>query len=103
MSILIGILIQPFHLKKCSEIINLAKTKDKSSGSLISNKKKESISNNVIRNSTVTWINDKWVFELIHPYIHAANKQAGWNFQWEFSEPCQFTEYNKGQFYGWAL
>ena len=87
--------------EKCNEIISLAKTKNKSSGSLISNKKKESISNNVIRNSTVAWIDDKWIFELIHPYIHAANKQAGWNFQWEFSEPCQFTEYNKGQFYGW--
>ena len=87
--------------EKCNEIINLAKTKERSSGSLISNKKKESISSNDIRNSTVAWIDDKWIFKLIHPYIHAANKQAGWNFQWEFSEPCQFTEYNKGQFYGW--
>ena len=26
---------------------------------------------------------------------------AGWNFQWDFSESCQFTKYTKGQFYDW--
>ena len=87
--------------EKCNEIISLAKTKNKSSGSLISNKKKESISNNVIRNSTVAWIDDKWIFELIHPYIHAANKQAGWNWKFDCIEPIQFTKYALDQFYDW--
>ena len=26
---------------------------------------------------------------------------AGWNFEWDWSEACQFTEYKKGQFYDW--
>jgi len=29
------------------------------------------------------------------------NINAGWNFQWDFSESCQFTKYDKGQFYDW--
>jgi len=53
------------------------------------------------RKSDVVWMNDTWIYKEIHPYIHEANKQAGWNFQWDFSETCQFTKYGKGQFYGW--
>ena len=53
------------------------------------------------RKSDVVWMNDTWIYKEIHPYIHEANKQAGWNFQWDFSESCQFTKYGKGQFYGW--
>jgi hypothetical protein len=30
-----------------------------------------------------------------------ANKNAGWNFEWDCSESCQFTKYSKGQYYGW--
>ena len=29
------------------------------------------------------------------------NKNADWNFQWDWSEACQFTRYSKGQFYDW--
>jgi hypothetical protein len=28
-------------------------------------------------------------------------QSAGWNFNWDWSESCQFTKYNKGQFYDW--
>ena len=53
------------------------------------------------RNSDIVWIDSSWVYKEIHPYIHKANKNAGWNFQWDWSEPCQFTKYEKGQFYDW--
>ena len=53
------------------------------------------------RNSNVVWINDTWVYKEIQPYIHKANELAGWNFEWDWSESCQFTKYNKGQFYDW--
>jgi len=53
------------------------------------------------RNSNVTWLNDKWIYDMIHPYIHQANKSAGWNFDWDWSESCQFTKYSKNQFYDW--
>ena len=29
------------------------------------------------------------------------NTQAGWNFDWDWSESCQFTRYGVGQYYGW--
>ena len=53
------------------------------------------------RNSDVTWIDDVWVYKEIQPYIHKANKNAGWNFQWDRSEACQFTKYKHGQYYDW--
>ena len=53
------------------------------------------------RNSDVTWFNDTWIYKEIHPYIHTANKSAGWNFEWDRSEPCQFTKYKHGQYYDW--
>jgi len=53
------------------------------------------------RNSDIVWMSDRWIYKEIQPYIHQANQNAGWNFQWDFSEPCQFTKYTKGQFYDW--
>ena len=53
------------------------------------------------RKSDIVWMNDRWIYKEIHPYIHEANAKAGWNFQWDFSESCQFTKYGVGQYYGW--
>ena len=53
------------------------------------------------RNSSVSWIDEAWVKKELQPYINRANKLAGWNFDIEDSEPCQFTIYEKGQYYGW--
>jgi PKHD-type hydroxylase len=53
------------------------------------------------RNSDITWLSDTWIYKEIHPYIHKANKSAGWNFEWDRSEPCQFTKYKHGQYYDW--
>ena len=53
------------------------------------------------RDSNVVWLDDKWIYRLIHPYIHTANRNAGWNFEWDFSESCQFTKYNLNQYYDW--
>ena len=53
------------------------------------------------RDSNIVWMNDRWVYKEIQPYVHQANASAGWNFNWDFSESCQFTKYEKGQFYDW--
>ena len=53
------------------------------------------------RNSDIVWMNDRWIYNQIQPYIHQANKSAGWNFKWDHSESCQFTKYKKGQYYDW--
>ena len=55
------------------------------------------------RNCKVAWINDKWIYDIINPFIHTANKEAGWNFQWDWNETSQFTMYGKGEYYGWHV
>jgi len=54
-----------------------------------------------IRNSNIVWLDEPWIYREIHPYVHKANENAGWNFNWDFSESCQFTKYKLNQFYDW--
>jgi PKHD-type hydroxylase len=53
------------------------------------------------RDSNIVWMNDRWIYKEIQPYVNEANVNAGWNFQWDYSENMQFTKYNKGQYYDW--
>jgi len=53
------------------------------------------------RKSNVVWMDDRWIYKEIHPYISEANAMAGWNFEWDYSEPCQFTKYKLNEFYDW--
>ena len=53
------------------------------------------------RNSDLVWLNDTWIYKEIHPYVREANHKAGWNFDWERSESCQFTKYKLNQYYDW--
>ena len=53
------------------------------------------------RKSDLVWLNDTWIYKELHPYVHEANKNAGWNFEWDRSESCQFTKYRLNQYYDW--
>ena len=53
------------------------------------------------RDSNIVWMGEQWIFKEILPYVSLANKNAGWNFDWDYSEDCQFTKYTEGQFYNW--
>ena len=53
------------------------------------------------RDSNIVWMNDRWIYKEIQPYVHQANQNAGWNYDWDHSESCQFTIYKKGQYYDW--
>jgi PKHD-type hydroxylase len=53
------------------------------------------------RNSDLVWLNDRWIYKEIQPYVDQANKNAEWNFQWDWSESCQFTKYKLNQYYDW--
>ena len=53
------------------------------------------------RKSDLVWFNDTWIYKEIHPFVHEANRRAGWNFEWDRSESCQFTKYKEGQYYDW--
>lgn len=54
-----------------------------------------------VRDSSITFLNTPALYDLIWPYIKEANKQARWNFDWDYTEDFQFTKYGVGQFYGW--
>lgn len=53
------------------------------------------------RKSNIVWLALPWIYREIHPLIHKANRDAGWNFQWDWTEPCQFTKYKLNQYYDW--
>jgi len=53
------------------------------------------------RDSSIVWMNDRWIYKEVQPYVSEANQRAGWNFNWDYSESCQFTKYKPGQYYGW--
>jgi PKHD-type hydroxylase len=53
------------------------------------------------RSSSVTWLSDPWLYDLLIPYIRAANTNAGWNFDFDWFETFQLTKYKKGDFYNW--
>jgi len=63
--------------------------------------KSEGVQNAYARDSEVAWLNDKWLYDLIVPYVQRANVSAGWNFDIESGETFQFTVYKPGGFYGW--
>jgi len=54
-----------------------------------------------VRDSEVAWLNNQWLYDLIHPFLRTANRDSGWKYEWDFSESFQFTKYGPGQFYGW--
>lgn len=54
-----------------------------------------------VRNSHIAWLDIPWIYHLNRKYISIANKNAGWNFDWDYTEQCQFTTYSPGQFYDW--
>ncbi len=92
--------------KICDDIIEYGKSQQEHIA-LTGDYKPDSVSEDDIkdvskkRKSNIVWMDDPWIYKEIHPFIHAANQNAGWNFQWDFSESCQFTKYKLNQFYDW--
>ena len=93
--------------KFCDEVIKYGKMQQEQialTGEIDPNKKltKDELKNlRKKRNSNIVWMNDKWIYKEIQPYVHEANKKAKWNFEWDWSESCQFTKYAPGQYYDW--
>lgn len=102
----------------CNDIIKYALSKQKeeavtkgitdiSKDTTNSDKNPVDISKNIddmkkhVRNSHVVWLDEKWLYDELRPFVEGANKNANWNFEWSFSESCQFTIYSQNQFYDW--
>jgi PKHD-type hydroxylase len=97
--------------KFCDDVIKHANNKKEElalTGSLSEKiKNKENLTEEDIkdlkqkRDSNVVWLEESWIYKEIQPYINMANKNAGWNFEWDWSEPIQFTKYKLNQYYDW--
>ena len=62
------------------------------------NKKKH---NNKIRNSKITWLKQKWIYDIFNDVVNYANINADWNFDTDWNESIQFTTYKKNGHYTW--
>ena len=88
---------QAVPIKTCKKILKAGRSKIKEVATTLD---KSSYKD---RKCKIAWINDKWIYDIINPLIHTANKEAGWNFQWDWNESSQFTIYEKGHYYGWHM
>ena len=58
--------------------------------------------NSYIRDCEVSWLEDKWIYDTIWPYVVEANEKARWKYDVDWGESLQFTKYpSPGGFYGW--
>ena len=98
-------------IKTCEDILNYGKSKQTEMAVTgeVNNivKKKQKLTKKDINNiqkkrkSDIVWMDERWIYDAIQPFVHQANREAGWNFDWDWSESCQFTKYGVGQYYGW--
>jgi len=95
-------------VKVCDDIIKYANEKKTQKG-VIGSLDKDNLNEEQkkhlksIRDSDIVWLNDKWIYRHIQPFVRTANKEADWNFEWDWSEEMQFTKYNNGQYYDWHM
>jgi PKHD-type hydroxylase len=54
-----------------------------------------------VRDSNVVWLKDRWLYDLLFPFVYTANQKTGWNWEWDYAEHLQFTQYKPNQFYSW--
>ena len=94
--------------KFCDEVVALAKKRKLELGNIGKyTDLKRSLNKEEIkdlkkkRNSNIMFMNDKFIYDEICPFINIANSSAQWNFEWSWCESVQFTEYKKNQHYGW--
>ena len=91
----------------CDDIVKYGLSKSESMGLMGNYSEEKKLNKDEIkniqrrRNSDLVWLKENWIYKELHPYIHEANKNASWNFEWNYSESMQFTKYKLNQYYDW--
>ena len=75
----------------CKKIISIAENKWET-GTVMGNLKNK-------RKTKIHWTTEQWLYDLVFEYMHAANKNSGWNFEIDGAESMQIGRYGKGCFY----
>ena len=65
--------------------------------------KSELVNSTYIRDSEVAWLTEQKIYDMILPFVHSSNFNAGWKYDLESFEQMQFTVYKPNGFYGWHL
>jgi|TARA_Y100000310_G_C20691799_1_gene822779 PKHD-type hydroxylase len=92
------------HPKTCDEVVKFALTKKEEVAITGSEPEPQDSHYKEIfekRQSNIAWLNERWIYNILQPYVAEANRNSGWNIQWDYSESIQFTKYKLNQFYGW--
>lgn len=84
----------------CKKIIKLG-TDQKLNLGTVGLKKDKRRTNKKVRDSKVSWLKDKWIYNIFNSAVNYANEKAGWNFDTDWNESIQFTSYKKKGFYSW--
>ena len=79
----------------CNKIVKLA-SKDFEKGTVIEESGFRLTSKRI---SDVFWTQEQWLYDLVWPYMEAANETAGWKYDITAAEAMQITRYKKGGFY----
>mgnify|MGYP003643393429 FL=1 len=90
----------------CDKIIKLGIKKNPSLGVIKKYQNKKITSKDLkdlkkTRNSNTAFIDDAELYKKIDEFFLVANRNAGWNFEFDYYESTQFTVYKKGQHYNW--
>lgn len=83
--------------EQCDEILKL-KQKNKFQKALVGEKDKL---NKKDRTSDIFFTSEPFIYEYTRPYVENANQNAGWNFDFDWGEGAQFTEYKQGGYFTW--
>ena len=83
--------------KTCNKIIEAGLSEKKQKAKI--GKKNNLIKK--IRTSKVVWLEHQWLYDLIFQFANIGNINAQWNLKYDWAEPCQFTSYEKNDFYAW--
>ena len=84
--------------KDCDKIIKLGKKQKNLNKGTVNSNRSLSLK---IRDCETSFFSDPWVYDILWPYVHGANKAAGWNFDIDWAQPMQFTSYKKSEYYVW--
>lgn len=84
--------------EQCESLLNLKKQYQLETATI-----DEGDINNKIRKTEVLFTSEDWVYDMIRPYLEDALVNANWNFDIDWCEPAQFTEYKQGGHYSWHI
>jgi|TARA_B100000073_G_scaffold308893_1_gene280225 PKHD-type hydroxylase len=54
-----------------------------------------------VRDCEVSFVENQALYDIVLSYASRVNEAAGWNFDIDFVEPLQLTQYKKGNNYDW--